>query len=103
MSNGTIVPSEPTVKMSGDIDITCGPELIRLEKRLVKSDFVIIDVSNVDYVDTTFLRFLLKLRRHENKSEHSAIKVIGVGHRLRRIFEITGLTRLFDLECGTVA
>ncbi len=101
MSNGTIITAEPTVKMSGDIDIACGPELSRLEKRLVKSDSVVVDVSNVQYVDTTLLRFLLRLRHHANKKEHSAIKVIGVGARLRRIFEITGMMRLFDVECAT--
>lgn len=100
MSNGTI---EPMVKMSGDIDITCGPELSKLEKQLVKSDSVVIDVSNVHYVDTTFLRFLLRLRRHANKTEPSSIKVVGAGPRLRRIFEVTGLMTLFYVECATVA
>lgn len=103
MSNGTIIPVEPMVTMSGDIDITCGPELSKLEKRLVKSDSVVIDVTNVHFVDTTFLRFLLRLRRHANKTERSAIKVIGVRPRLRRIFEVTGLMRLFDVQLGTLA
>jgi len=48
----------------------------------VKSESVVIDVTNVQYVDTTFLRFLL---------------------RLRRIFEVTGLMRFFDVEYATLA
>ncbi len=100
MSNSTISPVEPIVKLSGDIDITCGPELSRLAKRLVDSDAIIIDVSDVDYVDTTFLRFLLRLRRYATKTDRAAIKVVGVKQRLKRIFEITGFMRLFDVECA---
>jgi anti-sigma B factor antagonist len=91
---------EPQVTLSGDIDTASGPELSRLEKRLAEPDAIVIDVSKVDYVDTTFIRFLVNLKHHTNKVDKSSIKIVGVSPRLRRIFEVTGLMRQFDIECA---
>lgn len=93
-----VFAGERHVKMSGNIDMTCAPELSRLEKRLAEPGFVVFDISNVEYVDTTFLTFLVKLRHHANKADRSSIKIVGANSRLRRIFEVTGLARLFQFE-----
>ncbi len=98
ISQNAAFAAEPQVTMSGDIDITQASELSRLEKRLLEPEAVVIDVSKVDYVDTTFLRFLVNLKHHTNKINKSSIKIVGVGPRLRRIFEVTGLMRQFDVE-----
>ena len=86
------------VTLSGDIDITRAFELRQLEKRLVEPESVIFDVSKVDFVDSTFLRFLMDVKRHTNKNQRSSIKIVGVSDRVRRIFEVTGLTKMFELE-----
>ncbi len=86
------------VRMSGEIDLTCAAKLSRLEKSLKDPDCVVIDLSSAQYVDTTFLRFLMRLKRHSNKVDRAAVKIVGVDRRMRRIFEITGLSRIFEVE-----
>lgn len=87
---------EAVIRLSGDLDISRASELSRLEKMLAESESVVFDLSKVDYVDTTFLRFLVTLKRHTNKMQPSAIKLVGLSDRLRRIFEVTGLTCIFE-------
>lgn len=86
------------VTLSGDIDVTRAGELRRLAKCLLEPDSVIFDVSKVAFVDSTFIRFLLDLKRHVNKTQRSSIKIVGITPRVRRIFEVTGLTKIFELE-----
>jgi anti-anti-sigma factor len=62
------------------------------------SEGVIIDLSNVEAVDTTFLRFLVDLKRHADELQQSPIKLVGVSHRVRRTFEVTGLAKFFEFE-----
>jgi anti-anti-sigma factor len=59
---------------------------------------VILDVSKVQYFDTTFLRFLANLGRHAKKAQQANVKLLGVTPHLRRVLEITGLIRVFDAE-----
>jgi anti-anti-sigma factor len=54
-----------------------------------------MDVADLEYADTSFLRFLLRLKKHENKANPNAIRLVRVNRRLRRLLEITGLSRVF--------
>ena len=98
LSQSTIPESDTVIELSGDIDMLCGQQLSKLEKRLSKRDCVVIDVSQVEHVDTTFLRFLRRLKDQPNKKQRSAIKIVGLSKHLRRIFEITGFSSVFELE-----
>jgi len=86
------------VSISGEVDLTCASELTTLEKELAEPDSIVFDVTGLEYADTTFLRFLLRLRAHGNKSRRTAIRLVGVGRRLQRLFEVTGLSHLFAYE-----
>jgi anti-anti-sigma factor len=91
-------PNEAVIALSGDLDISRTSELARLEKTLEEPESVVFDLSNVDYVDTTFLRFLMAVKRHANKTQSTAIKIVGTNPRVRRVFEVTGLTRTFNID-----
>jgi len=86
------------VTISGDVDVTCTEALAGLEKELAAPSCVIMDVADLEYADTSFLRFLLHLKKHENKCEPDAIRLVNVSRRLRRLLEITGLSRVFACE-----
>ncbi len=89
------------VAISGDVDLTSAPALAELERALVPASSVVLDVADMEYADTSFLRFLLRLKEHENKTERAAITLVRVSRRLRRVLEITGLHRLFVCEDET--
>jgi anti-anti-sigma factor len=86
------------VTIGGDVDITCMPALAKLEEKLTAPSQVVVDVADLQYADTSFLRFLLRLKKHENKSAPQAIKLVRVNRRLQRLLEITGLSRTFTYE-----
>jgi anti-anti-sigma factor len=86
------------VRFCGDVDLTCAPALGDLAQELSQRPRVIVDVAKLEYADTTFLRFLLSLRRQENKSDREAIRLTRVSRRLRRLLEITGLIRVFACD-----
>jgi anti-anti-sigma factor len=83
------------VRIGGDVDLSCMPALAELEKKLVAPSAVVMDVADLEYADTSFLRFLLRLKKHENKAQRDAIRLVRVNRRLRRLLEITGLSRVF--------
>ncbi len=85
------------VHISGDVDYVRATELAQLENELADSSNVILDVGDVKYVDTTFLRFLLRLRTHANKSTRDSVRLMRASRRLRRLLDVTGLTRTFAL------
>jgi len=85
------------IHISGDVDFNRAPELAQIEQELQDSSNVILDVGDVKYVDTTFLRFLLRLRTHSNKSTRESVRLMRATRRLRRLLDVTGLTRTFAL------
>jgi anti-sigma B factor antagonist len=91
-------PEPCVVTISGDVDVTSAEALAGIQKELAPSSRVVVDVADLEYADTSFLRFLLHLKKHENKSERDAIRLVHVSRRLRRLLEITGLSRVFACE-----
>lgn len=56
-----------------------------------------LDLSKVNYLDSTglgiFIFFYKKVLREKGK-----VKLVGLSKRLQRLFEITGLSELMDIE-----
>ena len=84
--------------ISGDVDISCTQTLKLLERQLAQSERVVVDVGALRYADTTFLRFLLQLRKRESALDDGGLQLVGVRSQLRRVLEVTGLSRLFVTE-----
>ena len=83
------------VKLSGDIDIASAGTLFRLEKKLAGRDNIVFDVAELEYVDATFLGFLMRLKQHGHLNESTTIELVGAKSNLRRILEVTGLKNVF--------
>lgn len=90
----TIQDAPPAIAISGDIDLSSADELFRLEERLFGRQSIVLDVTELKHVDSTFLRFLVKLKARD---QSTTVKLVGVKPQLRRILEITGLSRTFVL------
>lgn len=60
------------------------------------SRIVVMDVRELKYADTTFLRFLLGL-----KKDGAAVRLAGLNRRCRHVFDVTGLTSHFEFYDGT--
>jgi anti-sigma B factor antagonist len=83
----------------GDIDIAGGPIL---DAALVEFDGdvpLVLDLSDVSFVDSSGLRSLLSAsQRASERSERVTLR--GVRPEVLRLLEITGTDGLFDLEPG---
>jgi anti-anti-sigma factor len=89
-------PSVVTIR--GDVDVNSGDALKKIERDLRMAESLVVECSGLEFADTTFLRFLMQLRKHANKTERTAIRLTGVSPRFRRVLEITGLSRCFVLQ-----
>lgn len=86
-------------KVVGEVDAFTAPVL---KERLASVQETpglqaVIDLSEVDYIDSTglgiFIGFYKVLQEREGY-----VKMIGVNDRLQRLFEITGIDKIIDIE-----
>jgi len=93
----TIEEGVAFIKVSGDLDTETGPLLLDAGRQAL-TDFVNtlrIDLSEVTFMDSSGLNALIGIRnlalaRHTLIVDHPSAKV-------RRIFEVTGLTQAFGI------
>ena len=86
-------------RISGDIDINTSPDVKRSFDRTMKEkkDKVVISLKDVGYVDSsglaTLVEILKNLRIHGGK-----LKLASLSDKVRGLFEITKLDKLFDIS-----
>jgi anti-sigma B factor antagonist len=101
--NLTIVartPNETTCVLSieGEVDVFTSPRLKQeiVERAESGTKRLIVDLSKVEYLDSTGLGVLIGgLKRFREVEGNLAL--LGPGMRILRIFEITGLDKIFDI------
>jgi len=86
------------IDLEGEVDVYTAPQLkqqiINLLDKGVRH--VVVNLTAVDYLDSTALGVLiggLKRLRERN----GALDLICPNPRIKRVFEITGLDRIFDI------
>ncbi|WP_107839627.1 STAS domain-containing protein [Metasolibacillus meyeri] len=88
--------------IKGEIDTYTAPilreELDALE--IEKDSLIQLDLSRVSYLDSTGLGIFVAFYKRVVK-ENARLKLVGLTARLVRLFEITGLSELMDIETNT--
>lgn len=83
--------SQPVVvAFTGDLDFTVRETLRARLTELGDGDPAIIDLTEVDYMDSLALAELVLLQRARQKAGRSAPRVV-VGQRIARLYEISGI------------
>lgn len=81
-----------------EYDISTAPELAR-ELSSLQSGTAVIDFGKVAYIDSSALSLLIAtLKRMQEQDPQSAMILRNATPCVRRLFELTNLTRLFHLE-----
>lgn len=85
-------------KIVGEIDAFTAPKLREClaPAEKVKGMQAELDLSEVAYMDSTGLGVFVGFYKVV-KANEGHVKIIGVNQRLRRLFEITGLTEVMDI------
>ncbi|MDS9472186.1 STAS domain-containing protein [Sporosarcina pasteurii] len=86
-------------KVIGEVDAFTAPVL--KEKLISVQDTpglqAEIDLSEVDYIDSTGLGIFIGFYK-VLKEKEGYVKMTGVNARLKRLFEITGIDKIIDIE-----
>lgn len=61
-----------------------------------KNPYVIIDLTNVSYVDPSGLQALVRIAK-KVKDENRGLSLIITNPQVKKIFNITGLVKIFDI------
>ncbi len=87
------------VSVVGDVDVATAPLLrSRLEETLEQTTpLVVVDLLGVTFIDSTALGVLIGALNRCGE-EGAAMRLVVNEPRIAKIFEITGLTELFDIR-----
>lgn len=86
------------VSIEGEVDVYTSINLKKELNDLVKAGRkdLIIDLSNVKYMDSSGLGVLVALLKLL-KSEQGSLKLVALPLKVRKIFDLTRLTKFFDI------
>lgn len=86
------------IGLEGEVDVYTAPQLKQQIIDLLDNgvNHIIVNLTQVDYLDSTALGVLIGgLKRLRERD--GALDLICPNPRIRRIFEITGLDKIFDM------
>jgi len=94
---------ETTIAVAGELDLASAGRVDE-EVRAVRGSGaarIVLDLHEVDFIDSTGLRVLLSLRNDAVRSGYR-LELVPPGRAARRIFAITGTRGLFDWRLGAL-
>ena len=90
---------ETVVGAAGELDVNTAPELREQLARLVNEGArqIVVELSDVSFVDSTALSVLVSALKRLRQADGD-LQLASPTPSVRRVFEITGLTRLFTIR-----
>lgn len=86
-----------TVQLTGDVDIAVKDELrAQLDAAAEQSDTVDIDLSKVDYADSTALGLIIALR-NRLRERGGSVRLVSPSERVRKLLNYAGLEQAFEI------
>jgi len=98
MNTQTVGKCSSIIALEGEVDVYTAPQLKQQIISMLDNDItkIIVDLTSVDYLDSTALGVLIGgLKRLRERD--GSLNLICPNPRIRRIFEITGLDKIFDI------
>jgi anti-sigma B factor antagonist len=89
--------------LAGEIDVYTAPQLKQTLNEAIDQGCVapIVDLTNVDFIDSTGLGVLVGVLKRV-KERDGSLRLVCTSEQIMRIFRITGLDKVFEVF-GTVA
>ncbi|HZZ01118.1 MAG TPA: STAS domain-containing protein [Candidatus Baltobacteraceae bacterium] len=86
------------VVFAGEYDLANKKELQKELSRLNSVEELVLDLSEVTYIDSTFLSDLISLEKTRRKKRLSSVTVIAPPKCLvRKLFQVTGMMSLLNV------
>jgi anti-sigma B factor antagonist len=86
-----------TVQLSGDVDLAVKDELrAQLDAAAEQADVVDIDLSKVNYADSTALGLIIALR-NRLRERGGTVRLVSPSDRVRKLLNYAGLDQAFEI------
>ncbi|RFU43322.1 anti-sigma factor antagonist [Actinomadura logoneensis] len=87
------------VKISGEIDVFTSPRLREMLLDIIDNGgtYLVVDLGEVTFLDSTGLGVLVGIY-HRLRARDGSMSFMGVNERVRRVFHVTQLTKIFVLH-----
>jgi anti-anti-sigma factor len=80
-----------TVALQGELDFETAFDVeMRLERAIGRADSVVVDLSGLDFIDSTGIRTLLEANRAAQR-EGTPLRLLPGTPAVQRVFEVAGL------------
>ena len=87
-----------TIKLIGDLDVYSEDEFKSfIEEEIDPNKDITIDLKELDYLDSTGLGMFMNIYKMVNDNDKE-IKIINAKDNIVKLFRITDLADLFDME-----
>lgn len=86
-----------TLRLQGELDLASAPDFRAVTEPLVQDESkrLVLDMKDLRYIDSTGMGILiaiLKLR----KDNGGAIEFVGIPAKIKRLFDMTGITKFLN-------
>ena len=86
------------IRLDGDLDFSRKAEIQRRLSKAEYNDIAVIDLTDAQYIDSSTLSCLAGLRQRMIANERAGIiRIVAAGRSVRRVFEICGLDKTFEM------
>ena len=92
------IDKQGVIHVAGDIDMSGGPVLDSILANHDEAEPLVLDLSNVYFIDSSGLRVLLSASRRAANTSAGSVTLRGVGPEITRILDITGTNEQFRIE-----
>ena len=88
-----------TINLSGDLDIYSEKEFKKFVEEKLKptNTDIVFDFSELSYIDSTGLGMFINIYKDQIE-KNKTIKIINAKDNIKKLFKITDLTELFEME-----
>ncbi|MCX8053022.1 MAG: STAS domain-containing protein [Armatimonadetes bacterium] len=99
METRTSEKNVPIIGLQGEVDVYTAPQLKQQMISLLEQGAkeIVVDLTDVDYLDSTALGVLIGGLKRLREIDGN-LMLICPNARIRRVFEITGLDKIFDIH-----
>lgn len=98
MDTRTLERELPIIELEGEVDVYTAPQLKQQMISMLEGGAkeMVVNLTKVDYLDSTALGVLIGGLKRMRERDGNMVLVCP-SPRIRRVFEITGLDKIFDI------
>jgi anti-sigma B factor antagonist len=85
------------IALSGELDLSVKDRIVETLQPAKDADDVIVDLSQVPYIDSTALGCLVHVKNDLIQRGGGTVQLVGLRPNVRRVFALTKLDEIFQI------